>query len=287
MPDDVVDHGVAARAHLVGPELAHAQRRLPVLLRPRRRAHAHLHQPSAPPQQLVRVIRPGGEAEAHAQTLGQKVGVRVDVNNRPPLADPHMRTDRGDDRPRDRVVAAQHEDAQSRRCAPAAARRSRAPRSTAAPPARSCRRRSPDRGTVGARPPPLLIAQHVVLEQLRHREHVAHIDDPRARRPRREIGARRQQRAPHALGPERRAPHQAGARVGRDADDRRARRPTPASAASHFRCTSSPSGASYSRRCRASCSALPVLTVKMPPRPAARTGSGRPCSDPETTDVDS
>ncbi len=59
---------------------------------------------------------------------------------------------------------------------------------------------------------------------------------------------------------------------------------TPASAACHFFWTSSASGASYSRRCSASCSARPVLTVKIPP-PAGRkkrvsSSMSSPCQIP-------
>ncbi len=143
--------------------------------------------------------------------------MRVRVNDGPRLA--RVARQRRDDGPGHGVIAAQHEDAQVgvEREEPVD------------DPLRHRKRRDGQLGRgVGtverlARGGPLAVAQHVVVKQVRDHEDVADVDDALARRDLPEGGTKAQRGLPHALGPVGRAAHEAGAAVGRNADDRDAR----------------------------------------------------------------
>ena len=74
---------------LFGPELAHAERALPVLAIATRGARADLHHPTVATDQLVGVARPRREAVLHAEALLEEIGVRVGLHDAP--ADPCAR----------------------------------------------------------------------------------------------------------------------------------------------------------------------------------------------------
>ena len=78
-----VERRGGSRAALVGPELAHAERRLPVRAVAARGARADLHEPPAAAEQLVGVVRPGREAVLDAEPLREQIGVRVGLHDAP------------------------------------------------------------------------------------------------------------------------------------------------------------------------------------------------------------
>ena len=227
MRDHLVDDGAAARAHLVGPELPHAERPLPVLLRSRRRADADLHQPPAPAEQLVGVIGPGREAvsarpaaraadrcarrgersprarvawRASAATTGQATEwspPSMKMRNPGSRAQQPIDDALGDRQRRHRPVGV------GRR------RRRRAPRASARAARRSACRRESSCGTTNTSPTSTIPARAARAGK---------------------SGDRRSSAARTASRPERRAAHQPRAAVGRDPQDRHPRpcRPTPA-----------------------------------------------------------
>ena len=90
-----------------GPELAHAERALPVLAVAARRARADLHQAAVATEQLVGVVRPRREAVLDAEALLEEIGVRVGLDDAPAILP--RAGERGGDGPRRRVVAAEHD----------------------------------------------------------------------------------------------------------------------------------------------------------------------------------
>ena len=165
------------------------------------------------------MVGPGGEADPDAETLGQQIRMCVRVNDRPGLGG--VPRDRRHHRPGNRVIASQHEDSQSGTCAQqliddAFGNGQRRHRPIAVCGGGAVEHR--------ARPAPLLVAQHVVGQELRHDEEIADIDDPGADRARREIGRLPKQRRPDRFGPKGSAARQPGPAIGRDPEDRHPRR---------------------------------------------------------------
>ena len=124
-------------------------------------------------------------------------------------------------RPGDRVIAPQHEDSQSG---------TRTQQLIDDAFGNGQRRHRPiavgGRGAIehGAGPAPLLVAQHVVGQELRHDEEIADVDDPGAERARREVGRLPKQRRTHRLRPKSGAARQPRPAIGRDPQDGHARR---------------------------------------------------------------